>query len=285
MTKRILFLFLCCTLALFSVSALSGCGKDEDDLISEGLTYIENGQYKKARNVLEKAAQDDPENIQAKETYQIVDRYLKAKEAHELGDDAAASEYLENLPERYENLPISDDIRTLLRSLKSSLPDNEKSKSKSNKNSSKNKSEENKDIFSAQEEIDMQLQIAQNLADAGLYSNALEVLDETDMTYARSEQKTQYNTIREDAEKGGEQAAANEEANPEQKEFTSQKALEYLKNKYPNLSGDPGIEGLPAKYDTNGQKYYELTFQHENDIITAQIFANGMVVEKSRQSA
>ena len=46
----------------------------------QGLTYIENGQYEKARNAFKKAAQEDPENVQAKETYQIVDKFLKAKE-------------------------------------------------------------------------------------------------------------------------------------------------------------------------------------------------------------
>lgn len=286
MTKRIFLLFICCTLMLLSAAALSGCGKEKDDLVQQGLTYIENGQYEKARNAFKKAAQEDPENVQAKETYQVVDKFLKAKEAHELGDDEAAAEYLEDLPERYQNLSIAEDINRLLRSLKSSLPDAEKkdkdaaSTEKNGKASATDTS--NKDIFSAQEEIDLQLQIAEKLLNTDLYDSALESLQALDMTYARTEQKTKYNEIKEKAEKGKNQEAAKDEENPGEKDFTPEKAMEYLREEYPDMAGDLGLEELPAKYDENNHKYYELPMQYNGETFTVQIFSDGRVIREDR---
>ena len=40
MTKRIFLLFICCTLMLLSAAALSGCGKEKDDLVQQGLTSV-----------------------------------------------------------------------------------------------------------------------------------------------------------------------------------------------------------------------------------------------------
>lgn len=285
MIKRFFSILLCCILSICSAAALSGCGKDKDDLIQQGLTYIENGQYERARSAFQEAAQNDPEDTQAKECYQIVDAYLKAEEAHALGDDEAAAEYLADLPERYQNLAIAEDIDSLLRSLRSSLPDaenrednNEEDTSRSTerpeRSSATEKPAENETIFSAQENIASQLQSAKSQLDAGLYDDVLEILNGLDMTYATTEQKNQYNEYKEQAESGKEQAAANDAAHPEQADFTAEKALEYLQAEYP-IQGDLGE--LPAKYDENNRKYYEILFAYNGENITVRIFADGTI--------
>lgn len=279
MTHKIIFTIL---ISMFSLSLLCSCGKDDIDYFSKGYAQVENGQYKAALESFLIAAEQGDD--QAKKAADIVSGYLNADEAFAIGDIEAAKAFLESIPENYEYYDIAEDIDSLRRKVYSYNPDakhEDEPTEKPKKEEDDTSASMTKEEFSRHEQIDLDLQQVQEYIDKENYTDAQEYLSGLDFSEMSDSQRTKAESMKDTISQKIENASSQDN----EKDFTSEKAIEFVQREY-SLQGDMGGD-LPAKYDEDGRKYYELTFQDGTDenapIITVHIYGDGEIKEVDRR--
>lgn len=251
---------------------LSGCGGASEDAYEQGCKQLESGAYEEALDTFREGAQKGDD--QAKTAEQIMEGYLNAKEAYQLGDPKGAQEFLEGIPEEYRDYAVADDIDSLRREISG----------KAGEEPVPPAGGRDEKAFSAREAIDMALQQAQAELDSGLYDRVQEILQDVRAEDCSQSQKEKLEQLQKDAQAGAEQQEKAETANPDNQTFTPDKAAKILQDKY-GIQGDLS-QGLASHYDDKGNKYYELTFQTEEGgkpkIVKARIYGDGRVEEEKQ---
>lgn len=262
-----------CTAAclVLCLALFSGCGKDkEPDYFDLGYTATENGRYSEALENFKKAAENGDE--QAQKAADIVSGYLNAGEAADLGNMDSAKEFLNKIPSDYRFYPIADDVNALRIRVYGSAADN-------------SGAEQKKDADRAS--ADKILNETEALIDNGYTDLADKKLSAVDYSVLDDGQKNRYKKLEKSlAEIDSHDSDADQHNNMDEKDkkgddFTSDKAISYLKQKY-HTEGDIG-ENLTPSYDENGNKYYEIKIQtgsgDDIKILTLRIFGDGTVKE------
>lgn len=274
-------IFFAALIAILSVGLLCSCGKDDIDYFSKGYTQVENGQYKAALESFLIAAEQGDD--QAKKAADIVSGYLNADEAFAIGDIESAKAFLESIPENYEYYDIAEDIDALRRKVYSYNPDAEHKNEPTEKPKEENEASASmtKEEFSRHEQIDLDLQQVQEYIDKENYTDAQEYLSGLDFSEMSDSQRTRAESMKDTISQKIEDASSQDN----EKDFTSEKAFEFVQREY-SLQGDMGGD-LPAKYDDDGRKYYELTFQDGEGegapILTVHIYGDGEIKEVDRR--
>ena len=257
--------------AILILSLLNGCGKkDETDYFLEGYDATEIGKYEDALKYFETAAKKGDE--QAQKAADIVSGYLNAKEAMELGNIDSAKDFLSKIPADYKYYPIAADINALRLSVygADNVP-------KSNAETSEaSGSDSNFDAASALQEIS-------DLINKGYPDIAKKKLEDLDYDTLTSDQKSKADQYRKKLEEKQEEnlEESSEAKTSEQEDFTSDKAISYLQQKY-QVEGDIG-DALTPSYDSDGRKYYEISIQtgtgSSMKILTLHIYGDGTIQE------
>ena len=274
----------CILLAVLTAAAvLPGCGKKEEiDYYMQGYDAVKAGKYEEALAAFETAAKQGDD--QAETAAEIVSGYLNAQEAYMLGDLESAKAFLKEIPENYKYYAIGTDIDALRQKVYSGnmedLPEEpaesaepETAQTEAPKTAETDK--ESEEAFSRREETDLELQQIHELIESGYLEQAEERLNglPADMTEGQHKKAEQYRS------EISEKKTSSQESKKADTDFTPEKAAEYVRRQY-QLEGDLG-DGLIARYDAGGNKYYELMIQSgsgENaEILTLHVFGDGTV--------
>ncbi|MBE5039743.1 tetratricopeptide repeat protein [Ructibacterium gallinarum] len=275
---------------LAAAAALSGCGKKEEpDYYMQGYDAVKAGKYEEALEAFETAAKQGDE--QAETAAEIVSGYLNAQEAYMLGNLESAKAFLKEIPENYKYYAIGEDIDALRQKVYSGNMEEVPEEPKESDPPATDRPEmteesklsvEKEEEFSRREETDLELQQIHELIKSGYLDQAKERLNSlpSDMTDGQRQKAEQYRSELSDQQKNDTQ-----ENKKSDTDFTPEKAAEYVRRQY-QLEGDLG-DGLVAKYDADGNKYYELMIQSgsgdDAEILTLHVFGDGTVQVTDRR--
>ncbi len=94
---------------------VTGCGGNEtaEKAAEQGKLAMASGDYTAALNYLKLAQEEGNTDAKIKETVQILDNFLKAKEEVANHQTAKALEYLNAIPANYKNSAVASDIEKL----------------------------------------------------------------------------------------------------------------------------------------------------------------------------
>ena len=275
------------TLAVCLLLLLAGCGRSADSHLEKGYTLMEEGQYSAALEEYQAACEADPNDTTAQEAVQILSIYMQAQEAYDIGDEAAARAYLDQLPEAYRDYPVKEAIQSLQEALNwthpaaTAVPKQTAAPEPAETDAPDETDTDTAAAATAQDQIEDVLAEAESLLNANLYEDADEMLAGIEEATLTADQQRRANELRSRADEARAAAEKADSEHPENREFTAEEALKILNQKY-GIEGDAA--GLSPQYDADGDKYYEITAQidSENAILTLQIYKDGYIREVSR---